>query len=374
MADVFAPDDVDPEIIKDFLDGLYEAFEDIEQDLLALEHDPADKDAINSLFRAVHSIKGNARMCLFNPISDCVHDIEEALSEMRSGRLPFTPMLGEAVLLSLDQLKVNSQELARIGSFDLSLLNKVRPLFRQIKQAPPKDIDIIANKVIKLVSGEIGADLPFNAPPVAQADTPEEPVSQHDETVSEVINYFKSLSITIDEKCPFWENRSQQQVKVALGINRFLDVPLDEVQLVAAVLLHDIGMVFLPESLINKTQKFNALDERKVKQHVNWGYDWIRRIPGWDIAAGMILQHHERPDGTGYPSGLKSGQIHPGAQIIAIADAFFSITNERSDRTYKKSLMRAITEINSYKDLQFEATLVDAFNKMVREMYIRPAG
>ena len=188
---------------------------------------------------------------------------------------------------------------------------------------------------------------------------------------AETFHYFEELSRVVDAKTPFWEKRSRQQSGVALGINTFLEHPVDPQQLKAAVMLHDIGMVFLPESLINKTQKYNSMEEKQVRQHVKWGYEWVNRIPHWEEAATMILQHHERPDGQGYPGKLTAENIHDGAQIIAIADTFYSITNQRSDRTYKKSLMRAITEINSYRDVQFKGHIVEAFNELIRKLYTR---
>ncbi|MFX8668492.1 HD domain-containing phosphohydrolase, partial [Acinetobacter baumannii] len=81
-----------------------------------------------------------------------------------------------------------------------------------------------------------------------------------------------------------------------------------------------------------------------------------------------------RPDGTGYPHGLSGNQICAGAQIIAITDTFYSITNERSDRTYKKSLLRAITEINAYDELQFQGAVLGAFNDLMRNIYAKQTG
>ncbi len=374
MSEVFAPEDPDQEVVKDFLEGLKDELEEIEHDLLVLEHQPADKEAINSLFRAVHTIKGNARMCFFEPLSDYVHNIEEALSEVRSGRLNFTALLGEAVLLSLDQLKIRSDELLRSGQMDLSLLNLIGPVFRKIKSANPVEAEQFASDIINLVGGGAVSHIPLKTQADKnsnsyQVDLPEgmTPEAFDEET----FHYFEELSRVVDAKTPFWEKRSRQQCNIALGINQFLDKPVDARQLKAAVMLHDLGMVFLPESLINKSQKYNSMEEKQVRQHVRWGAEWLRRIPHWDEAANMVAQHHERPDGQGYPDQLAADQIHDGAQIIAIADTFYSITNQRSDRTYKKSLMRAITEINSYKEVQFKGYIVDAFNQLIRQLYTK---
>lgn len=374
MSDLFAPDDFDQELVRDFLDGLKEELEEIEHDLLVLEHQPTDKEAVHSLFRAVHTIKGNARMCFFEPLSDYVHQIEEALSEVRSERLNFTALLGEAVLLSLDQLKIKTEELNRLGQMDLSLLNRIGPLFGKIQTARPVEAEIYASEIINLVGGGAVSDIPLKTFPdrsgvVAQAALSSD--LRSDDIDEGTFKYFEELSLLVDGKTPYWEKRSRQQCNIALGVNKFLANPVDAKQLQAAVMLHDLGMVFLPEALINKNQKYNSLEEKQLRMHVHWGYEWLRRIPNWEEAAIMVAQHHERPDGQGYPAGLTADQIHDGAQVIAISDTFYSITNQRSDRTYKKSLMRAITEINAYKDVQFKGAIVDGFNELIRSIYNR---
>ncbi|MDX1692662.1 MAG: Hpt domain-containing protein [Ketobacteraceae bacterium] len=374
MSDLFVPEDQDDEVVKDFIDSLKDELEEIEHDLLVLDHQPGDKEALNSLFRAVHTIKGNARMCMYEPLSEFVHYVEEALSEVRSGRLNFTPLLGEAVLLSLDQLKIRSEELIRSGRMDIGLFRQIGPVFRKIKTAAPLEAEQFSADIINVVGGGAVSHIPLRtqasqptAPASFEAEAPLDTEAQDEET----FHYFEELSRVVDGKTPFWEKRTRQQCGVALGINQFLDNPVESRQLKAAVMLHDLGMVFLPEALINKTQKYNSMEEKQVRQHVKWSYEWLRRIPHWEEAATMILQHHERPDGQGYPSKLRSADIHDGAQIIAIADTFYSITNQRSDRTYKKSLMRAITEINSYRDVQFKGHIVDAFNQLIRKLYTR---
>jgi HD-GYP domain-containing protein (c-di-GMP phosphodiesterase class II) len=101
------------------------------------------------------------------------------------------------------------------------------------------------------------------------------------------------------------------------------------------------------------------------------GSQLLLRFGGWDDAARMILDHHERFDGSGYPNGIKGEEIHVGARMIAIVDAFCSMTTERSDRNYKKGLLSAISEINANTETQFDPQLVSVFNDVVRNMMMR---
>ncbi len=367
-ARIYAPDDVDSHLIADYLDCLRDEQEAIERDLQILGKDYGNQGAVNALFRSIHSVKGNARMCLLNPLSDYIHHIEEAISEIRAGRLQFFGLLGEAILVALDQLMIKTEELGRQGSTDIQIFDAIGALFQQIQSATPGEAKRLATQVIQIAGGDIVPQLQEQAPTIEpKADKTPQVSLDHNET----LGFFRELATNIDAKSPCWENRSEQQLQIARSVNDLLPTPVDRTQLSAAVLLHDLGMAFLPEALINKTQKFNLLEEKRVRQHVRWGFEWLNRMNDFSEAAIMVQQHHERPDGTGYPNGLMADQIHDGAQIIAIADAFFAITNQRSDRTYKKSLMRAITEINSYKDSQFNDHIVTAFNQLMRAMYAR---
>lgn len=82
----------------------------------------------------------------------------------------------------------------------------------------------------------------------------------------------------------------------------------------------------------------------------------------------MIAQHHEREDGTGYPNRLTGDQICGGAKILALADAFESMTNRRADRIYKTSVTQAVRVINDNSGSQFSPYWVDIFNNVVRHI------
>lgn len=368
----YHPADLDDDTISDFVDSLHDELEDISSQLLALEREPTNKEIINALFRSVHSVKGNCRMCFLEPFSQFVHAIEEVMSEVRSGRLSFTPILGEAVSMSLDQLKVRAEELLRSRKTDVGLFETVVAVYTRAKAASTSDIDPMMQEVIRLCAGEVAENLALHAHPLSStATSPQEhaPADIPQDATPGDISFFSRMASLIDSTTPHWENRSVTQLSIAMGINQYLTQKIDARQLTAAIYLHDLGMKFLPQDLVNKNQKFNPLEEKRVREHVIWSHEWVRRLPAWQEAATMILQHHERPDGNGYPQGLAGDTISDGAQIIAMADTFFALTNERSDRSYKKSLMRAITEINSYRDVQFKSVIVDAFNSWIREIY-----
>ena len=124
--------------------------------------------------------------------------------------------------------------------------------------------------------------------------------------------------------------------------------------------LHDIGKLAIPDAILLKP---GALDERErhaMQQHVSIGYELVRRIPFLADAAEIILAHHERCDGSGYPQGLKTDDIPIGARIFAVADSFDAMT---SDRPYRSamSIQAGREEIQRTAGQLFDSSVVNAF-------------
>ncbi|OUS27285.1 hypothetical protein A9Q99_14815 [Gammaproteobacteria bacterium 45_16_T64] len=313
-------------------------------------------------------------MCLLDPLSEYMHRIEDVMSEVRAQRLAFTSMLKEAVLMSLDQMRTESETMLEATEIQLTSLQTVQQLFVRMKDASPMDAEILAAEVIRELGGEFAEELPIvekKSDPKEYQQAPQEQqcVSPENENIRKDLLFFRSISQRIDSICPYWDARSGILLEFCLRLNHYLDTPVDATQLSTAVLLHDLGMSFVPREILNKNSKLSPLEEKEIKRHVDVSYEWVFRIPHWQDAAEIIYQHHERPDGNGYPRQLGSEQICNGAKVLALADTFFAITNERADRSYKRSLLRATKEINSYAGSQFDMDTVLAFNQMIKDQY-----
>ncbi len=98
--------------------------------------------------------------------------------------------------------------------------------------------------------------------------------------------------------------------------------------------LHDIGKLGVPDGILLKPGSLTADERTLMQQHVQIGFDLVKGIPFFADAAEIILMHHERHDGSGYPRGLKGEEILLGARIFAVADSFDAIT---SDRPYRRA-------------------------------------
>ncbi len=136
-------------------------------------------------------------------------------------------------------------------------------------------------------------------------------------------------------------------------------------------LLHDIGMLKIPPKILLKTGKLTDNEYNLVKQHPVLGLDYVNNMKGIpDSTKKIILQHHERYDGKGYPFGIKGGRIYEVAMVTAIADVYDALT---SHRPYKRAItpQKALAVLYKGINREFDASIVQVFTK---NMGIFPVG
>jgi diguanylate cyclase (GGDEF)-like protein/putative nucleotidyltransferase with HDIG domain len=183
-----------------------------------------------------------------------------------------------------------------------------------------------------------------------------------------VVETLSSLAIAIDGKDPYTQSHSQKVSAYAALLAEALELDaatVEEVKL--GGLLHDIGKVGIPETILNKKGPLDPDEWDQMKQHVEYGARIVGKCPGLDGICAMVRHHHEFFDGSGYPDSFVTEKIPLGARIIAIADAYDTIT---SDRTYKRArgAEEALAEIDRCAGTQFEPRMVAAFITAIRNL------
>lgn len=148
---------------------------------------------------------------------------------------------------------------------------------------------------------------------------------------------------------------------IAVRMARKLDLPTQEVERIrVASLLHDIGKVGVPEQILEKPGPLSPDEWQSVIQHPQIGQVIINQVAAVKDAGAIILHHHERFSGHGYPHGLRGADIPLGARIVAIADAYDAMVHDRPYRT-AISHDAAINELRQHANVQFDPGLVELF-------------
>ena len=172
-----------------------------------------------------------------------------------------------------------------------------------------------------------------------------------------------ALAFAIDAKDHYTQGHSQAVSRLAAQMARFLGLAESEIEEIRlGGILHDIGKIGVPENLLNKPSTLTPEEYEIMKTHTTLGWKILEplRVNAIERIRAMVRHHHERFNGTGYPDGLKGGDIPLGAQIISIADSFDTMI---SRRVYKEGLpvAEALAELKRSSGEHFDSELVDAF-------------
>jgi putative nucleotidyltransferase with HDIG domain len=177
------------------------------------------------------------------------------------------------------------------------------------------------------------------------------------------INTVAALTSAIDASDPFTHGHSFRVSRYALRVARAMGMSSRDLEMLEyAGLLHDIGKIAVQNDILLKVGPLTEEEWRSLKSHPNVGADIVEQLKFLKEAAEVIRSHHERPDGNGYPRGLKGNDVPLAARILNVVDAFDAMT---SDRPYRVALPvnKAIAEIRRCSGTQFDPVVVKAFFK-----------
>jgi putative nucleotidyltransferase with HDIG domain len=173
-----------------------------------------------------------------------------------------------------------------------------------------------------------------------------------------------TLGDALDLRDSETEGHSKRVSAYTIALARVMKVPASDVRCFAqGALLHDIGKIAIPDAILLKPGKLSSDEWGKMHENCECGFEMLSKIPFLAEAAEIVLAHHERFDGGGYPRGLRGSEIPLGARIFAIADTLDAIT---SDRPYHKAstFVSACSEIQSCSGTHFDPEVVEAFSKI----------
>jgi putative nucleotidyltransferase with HDIG domain len=185
------------------------------------------------------------------------------------------------------------------------------------------------------------------------------------------LDTIQALATALEAKDPYTRGHSERVARYSSIIAEEMNLPQDVINnLNFAALLHDIGKIGIPETILNKPGKLSEDEFSKIKTHPILGASIVEKIDFLARASSFIKFHHEKQNGSGYPAGLQGEEIPLGAAILAVADAFDALT---SDRPYRKawSVEETLIEIERNSNIQFKPEVVDALKSAVKKGRIK---
>jgi putative nucleotidyltransferase with HDIG domain len=163
----------------------------------------------------------------------------------------------------------------------------------------------------------------------------------------------------IESKDPYTAGHQLRVAQLSVAIAKALGFSEDAAeQIRMAAMIHDIGKIYVPVEFLNKPGRLNSSEWNIVKMHAQIGHDILKPIGFPFPIHEIVLQHHERIDGTGYPMGLKESEIHTEAKIIAVADVVEAVVHHRPYRP-AKGLEEAILDLQSNRGIKYDSKISD---------------
>jgi putative nucleotidyltransferase with HDIG domain len=173
----------------------------------------------------------------------------------------------------------------------------------------------------------------------------------------------KAITNSIEARDPYTRGHSERVAQFSKAIAEELNWDKNEIELIDwGGMLHDVGKIGIPDSILNKQGKLTDDEYNKIKSHPLIGAQIVKDISFLEPAIPYILEHHERFDGKGYPMGVAGKNISIKGRVLAVADTFDAMT---SDRPYRKAFKPeyALKEILRNEGTQFDSEIVWAFER-----------
>lgn len=170
----------------------------------------------------------------------------------------------------------------------------------------------------------------------------------------------RTLVRAVEIKDRYTHGHSQRTAELATELGLRLGLAPDELRVIArGAYLHDIGKIGIPDTILNKPTGLTEQERAIIETHPQLGYEMASSAASLTEALSIILHHHERYDGTGYPQGLKGEQIPLTARVVSVADVWDALT---TDRAYRKGWepSHALAHIDAGRDTHFDGDVVDA--------------
>jgi len=357
---------VNKDLLYDVQQELNEILLESEQVLIQLEQVPENKQLLRALYRFIHTVKGNLTLVEMSPLIPLLSATEDILDYIRNGKLPYSSICSDFLLLMLDRVQTFISDCNESGKtqYDNELFDQLCILISKIQ--PYTNVMLINQHLTSLVS-LLDPNISF-AEPQQETNIHEQLSSAIKEEISHDLSFFRQLMAPVEFRSQYWRGRTERIVKLALLLNREASYPVNESQLVAACYVHDFGMALMPLNMLHKNTPLTASEHKLMENHVQASANLFINMPNWQEAKQIVLQHHERADGKGYPNGLNEENICDGAKILSIADTFEAMTHQRAWHSHqKRPIVRAMAEINQCANKQLSLVWVMTLQRMINK-------
>jgi len=397
--------DEEPDVLESFRNSFEEAITIVEELSLELESSPNDQYKIDKMGEEIKHLYSYAYNANIIPLIEPLITLDDFFQSLGGS---YHAGITHPLTLLIDRLLLIANEASEQSSISMTLISDVQRAIQPLaKLKTGGNLDEIISQVVDILLGNYTTDSTsdsdidlFDGPELFDEielfDSPEAETQQTESSPESVntspeshenpevdtadvvkleMDILRSTSIHrtlgeyIDTRHKIWVGRSFFLLSLALKLNAEGGTKVKPEELANAIFLHDFPMVRLSDEILY-AREFNEKMLQKTQKHTTHAKEMANLLNCGENVEDMVYQHHERPDGKGYPKGLTNEKICDGAKIIAICDAYYAMTNYKANRKVKRSALRTVAEINACSGTQFDETWVKVFNKVVKKYHM----
>ena len=347
------------ELKTEFYTSFKESMEELERCFESLNQQ-FDKETVNEMFRAIHSVKGNCHMMFLDQIADVCHKVEDLVAMIRKGQIEYTAQQGEFMTFIMARLEQLVAQL--IGGKSVQQLDTQVLIdgVEQVSSSVDQNRSLIIQRTMQSYSGLLTSTESI-ANKVSERLSRQKQRSGFNE-----LEFMGQLSERLQAKSIQKRGDIEQTVRLVLELNHMAKHPEQDEQLCAAYYLMDLGGKFISSPVFDITSESPEWERQKALEQLSLSSGFLRLGDGWADAADIIIQIHERYDGKGL-NRVSAENIRTGAQILALVrfyqKAYFKYSR---DHSAKISVAKSISRMNSESGYRFDPQWVVMFSEMAR--------
>lgn len=318
-----------------------------------------DEKSIQSLLYSILSRLGYECDCA-NDGNECIEMARNNIYDLILLDINMPRMNGLATIKKLNESSVDSSIVVLSASREIHDIKTVLKEGAYDYLFKPFDIDEIENTIDRAIE----RSLLRRENRSYQLQLEQKVVSQANELIEMYAETLEGMVLALDMREQETGYHSYRVTEFALTLAREIGLTQDELSIIVkGALLHDIGKIGIPDSILLKADKLSATEWEIMKKHPILGYNLLKNINFLEHSAKLVLTHHERYDGKGYPHNLKNEEIPIGSRIFSVVDALDAMTSTRS---YNRAISfdRALDRIVAESGTQFDPDVIDCFVKI----------
>lgn len=364
VMEVFTPEELEHDILHELKEEIFELYEASLQNLVELKLTPSDNEIQRSLFRSVHTIKGDLGLVAFTPMIEVMQYLEDILDMLRKSEISYSTSLHDLVISLLDKVSCFVDECVSNGKaqYDKQAIDAISSIIKQFTANNTHEHDSLLKQAIAVNNGRMQENA--NKPSEQLIVIPKTGMLKNISMQKQIdISFFRELMQSIEKRAGMPAGRGDKIAGLALYINALSNTPIEEDQLVVACYTHDFGLAFMPDALLYKEGDLTKTEHDLLLSHVYKSASLLEHMPEWEGAQKIILHHHERQDGSGFPLGITGDKINEGAKLLAIVETYINLTNENKSNMPVLPEVEAIISINKTYKQAFSGRWLRLFNK-----------